>query len=327
MIISKTPLRVSFFGGGTDIPEFYQQNKFGGAVLGTSIDKYIYHSVFKFPSKLFDYNTRISYSKVECVDNVSSIEHTPFREILNYMKIKKDVEIHIASDLPSFSGLGTSSSFTVGLLKALHEYKNKDISKKNLAKTAIHIERNILNEAVGCQDQTFAAFGGFNLIEFKNDNIKVNPLRLSSDRMKEFSNSLMLFYTGIKRRAHKIESEKIKNINNISDNLNKILKHVQLGFDILDSNQDLSKFGYLLHETWKEKRSLSSGISNKIIDSMYDNAVSSGALGGKLLGAGGGGFLLLYVPEEKKEKIRKALSPFNEISFSINTLGSKIIHK
>ena len=325
MIISKTPLRVSFFGGGTDLPEFFKSHR--GAVIGTAIDKYIYHSAFKFPSKLFNYNTRISYSKVECVNDVNELQHAPFREVLKSQEIYKDIEVHVAADLPSFSGLGTSSSFTVGLLNALKAYKGEQVSQQALASEAIRIEREILKEAVGFQDQIFAAFGGFNIINFNSDeSFTVDPILISKNKFEELSNSLVLFFTGITRRAQDVEAEKIKNMKGINQSLHSMLALVDNAYDILTNNKTLTEFGSLLNQTWQDKKKLSSGVSNKTIDELYDRAMNNGALGGKLLGAGGGGFLLFFVPPEKKEKLRHALGDLHEIDFKMNAAGASIIY-
>lgn len=326
MIISRTPLRVSFFGGGTHLPEHYKNN--GGAVIGTTIDKYVYHTVSKFPSKLFDYSVRISYSKVECVQSTEEIEHKPFREILKFMDISKDVEIHVASDLPSFSGLGSSSAFTVGLLNALHNFKRTFVSQSQLTQKAIHLEREILKESVGCQDQTFAAHGGFNLINFgKNGEIKIDPVKIIPEKETELSDSLLLFFTGITRRAQVVESNKIKNIELIRDSLRALRMHVDEAYKILTGNASLENFGLLLDKTWREKRQLDPGVTNDTINSMYQKALNSGAIGGKLLGAGGGGFMLFYVPKDRQEKFRLAMTSYHEVNFNINTPGSEIIYK
>jgi len=325
MIISKTPLRVSFFGGGTDLPEFYRGAK--GAVLGSAIDKFVYHSVFKFPSKLFDYKTRLSYSRVECVNQIHEIQHSPYREILRENGIDGDIEMHVAADLPSFSGLGTSSSFTVGLIKALAAYKGNHISQESLAQEAIRIEREVLKEAVGCQDQIFAAYGGFNVIEFlPDDTFSVERVSVSRSRIEELNNSLMLFFTGITRRAHNVEAEKIRNISNISNNLKAIYGQVEKAISILVGNNSFAEFGYLLDQTWKEKKSLTSGVTNPVIDGIYKRAIENGAFGGKLLGAGGGGFLLFLVDPAKKDSLRKELFELHEIDFNLNAAGSTIIH-
>lgn len=325
MIICKTPLRISFFGGGTDFPEFYLEK--GGAVLGTAIDKNIFHAVMRFPSELFDYSVRIAYSHVECVKCVEEIKHNPFREILKHFTIEKDIEIGLTADLPSFSGLGSSSSFAVGLINALTAFQGLFIPREDLAKLAIHIERDILKETVGCQDQIFAAYGGLNLIEFNTtENFTVNRIPLTKSRLNELDNSLLLFYSGLIRVANDIERKKINNLPNIKDNLLRIYTIVEKAHTILASNKSLSDFGRLLDDTWREKRLLDPCVSNKTIDIMYERAREAGALGGKLLGAGGGGFMLFFVPEEKQGAVRKALSNFFEIPFSINAPGSSIIH-
>lgn len=325
MLICRTPFRVSFFGGGTDLPEYF--NKFRGAVIGTAIDKYIYHTISRFPSELFDYNTKISYSKVECVKSIDEITHLPFREILKSTNILKDVEIHIAADLPSYSGLGSSSSFTVGLLQAINAFKGQNISALELAKEAIRIERDVLRESVGCQDQTFAAFGGMNLIRFGPDNeIVVEPLHLSGNVMEELSASLIMFFTGITRRASNIEADKIKHIDSLESNLHSLLSIVEEAYELLQSGTNLFKFGELLHRGWNEKKRLANGVSNPVIDEIYDTGIRNGALGGKLLGAGGGGFMLFFVPPEKREKLKKSLSYLSEIPFSMGAAGSTIIY-
>jgi D-glycero-alpha-D-manno-heptose-7-phosphate kinase len=325
MIISKTPLRISFFGGGTDFPEYYERH--GGAVLGTAIDKHIYHAVTRFPSELFDYSIRLAYRKVECVKSLSEIEHAPFREILRKLEITRDVEISLTSDLPSFSGLGSSSAFTVGLINALSAYKGNHIGQETLAKTAIHMERDVLNESVGCQDQIFSAFGGFNLIEFKGHNsFVVNRVALSRLRMEELNSSLMMFFTGITRRASNIEKQKIDNLASNEATLKRMFNLVEKAYGILMSNQSLSEFGALLDATWKEKRTLDKGVSCEEIDLMYSKSIAAGALGGKLLGAGGGGFMLFFVPPERKTAVREALKGYYEIPFNLNSSGSGIIH-
>jgi len=325
MIITKTPLRVSFFGGGTDFPEYFAKK--GGAVLGTAIDKYVYLSVMRFPSELFDYSVRLAYRKVECVSDVAHIEHAPFREILRHCGIDKNVEINVAADLPSFSGLGTSSSFTVGLIKALHAYQGRHIGALELATQAIKIEREVLHEAVGCQDQAFAAFGGFNVIQFSGpDNINVERVVIGHDRLQELDGSLMMFFTGLTRRAQEVEKSKLKNLAAIEDNLGRMRRLVDEAHDLLTSNRSLAEFGALLDRTWHEKRNLDPAVSNIRIDQMYDTARKAGALGGKLLGAGGGGFLLFYVPPERQSRVRSALAGYHEIEFSVNAPGSSVIH-
>lgn len=325
MIIVKTPLRISFLGGGTDFPEYFQYN--GGAVLGTSINKYIYHSISNFPSGLFDHNIRISYKKVEHVNDLNDIEHSPFREILNYCNINKDIEINLASDLPSFSGLGSSSSFTVGLLKGLYAYKGNFISQFNLAKTAIKLEREILKESVGFQDQIFASYGGINLIRFfDKSNFNVERIIISHKTMAQLEKNLVLIFTGQIRKANEIEKEKMSNIKNINNKLDQIHSLVFEGLDCLSNNRNLDYFGKLLHENWMLKKDLTTSVSNDLINQFYNFGLKSGALGGKLLGAGGGGFILFYVPFKNQRRFREAFSKYYEVKFKINSTGSTIVH-
>lgn len=325
MIISKTPLRISFFGGGSDFPEFFQDH--GGAVLGTAIDKHIYHSVTRFPSQLFDYSIRLAYRRLECVACVEDIEHRPFREILRHFSIERDVEISLTADLPSFSGLGSSSSFTVGLINALSAYTGKFITKQDLATLAIRIEREVLHESVGWQDQIFAAYGGLNLVEFERDgNFTVHRVALAKARQQELERSLLLFFTGITRRASDVEKNKFKNLANIRQNLVRMHRLVEKAHGLLTGAAPLSEFGCLLDATWKEKRQLDPGVSNSDIDYLYNTGIAAGALGGKLLGAGGGGFMAFFVPEERQSAVREALHGYFEIEFSINAPGSSIVH-
>jgi D-glycero-alpha-D-manno-heptose-7-phosphate kinase len=325
MIICKTPLRVSFLGGGTDWPEFFTRH--GGAVLGTTIDKYIYHSITHFYSHLFDYSIRLSYRNVECVKSVEDIDHGPFREILKAFGITRDIEINLAADLPAFSGLGSSSSFTVGLIKGLNAYQGKFISKHELAYQAIEMERSKLAEAVGCQDQVFAAFGGFNVIEFNGLNdIAVHKVTIDSERVRELDHSLLLFFTGQVRRASGIERSKMERLSTNSDYLMRMLKMVERGHSLLVSRREMGVFGELLDQAWNLKKQLSPDVSNSTVDRMYELARSSGAIGGKLLGAGGGGFLLLFVPLERQDRVRAVLADFPEVPFRMSQTGSHIIH-
>lgn len=326
MIITRTPFRISFFGGGTDFPEFFRE--YGrGAVLGTAIDQYILHTVSPFLSHLFDYSIRLAYRKVECVNNVDDIEHSPFKACLKYLGITKDIEIGLTSNLPSFSGMGSSSSFTVGLLNALLAHQGRVVPKLELALMAIEIEREILGESVGCQDQVFAAIGGFNIIEFRAPlEINIHKIPMSKDKMAEFKSNLMIFFTGIKRRANDLEEKKLKRLSEISTTLKEMLSLVDDGYRILTGSGDLSDFGIMLDTTWRLKRQLESNVSNTLIDNMYNQAISAGALGGKLLGAGGGGFMLFYVPPERQDKVRNALIGYHEINVGINAPGSSLIY-
>lgn len=325
MIICKTPLRISFFGGGTDFPEFFSEN--GGAILGTAIDKYIYHTISHIPSWLFEHKIRFAYRKVEFANTLDGIEHIPFRETLRHCGVFENIEVNLASDLPAFSGLGSSSSFTVGLIKGVNAFNGKHINQQDLAKQAIFIEREILKESVGIQDQIFAAYGGLNIVRINPGyNFSVERIPLPFDRLQELDASLMLFFTGITRRAQDIESKKIRNLLNINANLKRMLNLVDRAHEVLTSNASLSEFGGLLHETWMEKRLLDSAVSSSSIDSLYNHGIEAGALGGKLLGAGGGGFMLFFVPPERQDRVRTALARYNEIKFSINAPGSSIIH-
>jgi D-glycero-alpha-D-manno-heptose-7-phosphate kinase len=325
MIIAQTPFRVSFFGGGTDWPEFFTRH--GGAVLGSAIDHFLYHSATPLVSKLFDYSIRLAYSKVECVRTVDEIEHRPFREILRAFNIQRDIEINLAADLPSFSGLGSSSSFTVGLINALSAFQGRHLPKRELAHSAIRIERDRLGEAVGCQDSVFAAYGGLNLIEFHSEeNITVNRVCLSADRFGELQSSMVMLFTGKKRRAESVEREKISRVEQSHDHLRRIFAMVERGHGLLTGTGPLSAFGELLNKAWSHKRALSSSVSNPEIDAMYEQGITAGALGGKLLGAGGGGFMLFFVPPEVQRRFRRQMSAYCEIAFSLNAPGSYIVH-
>jgi len=327
LIISKTPLRISFLGGGTDYPDYF--NTFGeGAVLGTSIDKYIYLSITKFYSKLFDYSIRLAYSQVECVKSIDEIKHGPFRECLRLHGIENNVELNYTAELPAYTGLGSSSSFTVGLLNSLYAFNGNFVDKNQLAKEAIHVERDILNESVGYQDQTFAAYGGFNVIKFRNEKeIEVKPIPISQERKEEFENHLMLFFTGIKRKASEVVHKQLKKIDENKNNLQLMRKLVDNGYNLLVGNSDLTEFGNLLHQNWILKKSLDESISNNTIDKIYEDGIQSGALGGKLLGAGAGGFIVFFVPPNSKQKIREKLNYLTEIPIKIDSVGSQILHR
>jgi D-glycero-alpha-D-manno-heptose-7-phosphate kinase len=323
MIISKTPHRISFFGGGTDYPPYYL--KHGGKVLGVGIDKYSYINIRKLPP-FFDHKYRIVYSKQENVEDIESIVHPSVRETLRYFGVDYGISIHHDGDIPARSGMGSSSAFTVGLVKSLHALEGKMISKGDLAKTAIHIEQNLIKEHVGSQDQAFAAYGGLNMIEFlPSGEIVVNPIILPSDRLREFEGSLMLFFTGISRIASEVAKDQIEKTEINEPSLHAMKQLVDDAFDILTSNKDLRLFGEMLNETWRLKRSLSGKISSPEIDEMYETAMSAGTLGGKLLGAGGGGFMLFFVPNSKQESVKQALKNYLHIPFGFDFGGSEII--
>jgi len=324
MIIVRTPLRISFFGGGTDFPEYFGQES--GAVLGTAIDKFIYHTVSHLPSWLFDHKIRFAYRKVEHAPSLEDIEHRPFREILRHCEVFKDVEVNLASDLPSFSGLGSSSSFTVGLVKGLRAFQGKHIGAAELARRAIHIERDVLQETVGWQDQIFAAYGGFNLVQFQGTEFSVERLPLSQARMRELDTNLLLFFTGITRRAQEIEQQKLRNLDQNRKSLRNLRELVERGRAALTTDGSLDHFGALLHEGWMGKRELDPCVSAPAIDKLYSLARGAGALGGKLLGAGGGGFMLFYVPIDRQPAVRAALCDYHEVAFGINAPGSTVVH-
>ncbi len=324
MIISRTPHRVSFFGGGTDYPGYYLD--YGGKVLGTAIDKYCYLNVRKLPP-FFDHKHRIVYSLQENVNELGEIKHPSVRETLKYLDIDFGVSIHHDGDIPARSGMGSSSAFTTGLLKSMLALKGKYISNKELAKEAIHIEQDLIKENVGSQDQTFAAFGGFNIIEFfKNGEINVNPVIISPGRLKQFESSLMLFFTGLSRIASRVAKEQVNNIKTNLDRLHKMKELVDTAVEILSSEHTpLRAFGELLNDSWRLKKTLSKHITTPQVEQIYERALNAGAIGGKLLGAGGGGFVLFYVEPEDQAKVRRALKDYLHIPFSFDYDGSKIV--
>jgi D-glycero-alpha-D-manno-heptose-7-phosphate kinase len=326
MNMFRTPLRVSFLGGGTDYPEFFM-NHGSGLVLGSAIDKFSYIIASHFPSRLFDYCIRVSYRKVELVKSIDEIEHNVFREGLKLCKVFRDIELHNISDLPSFSGLGSSSTFTVGLLHALHEFNSHRVNSIDLAYEAIHLERNILHENVGCQDQTFAALGGLNLIEFRGlDDFRIIPLHLSANRLEELESHLLLVFTGITRKASDMAGRQLRNLPANISALAKIRALAEKGFSLLTSNKSIIEFGQLLDESWQMKRSLATDVSNPKIDDMYQIAREHGAVGGKLLGAGGGGFFLLFAPPDKHADLEKAFPHYEITRVKLNVPGSMRIY-
>ncbi|MBL7790083.1 MAG: hypothetical protein JNL75_09685 [Chitinophagales bacterium] len=325
MIISKTPVRISFFGGGTDYPEYFHE--FGGCVLSTTIDKYVYVTINSIGG-LMDEKYRIAYKKVELCNEIDQIEHPSVRETLRYLSIANGLDINIFSDLPARTGLGSSSSFTVGLLNALYAYQGKIKPPIEYAKEAIHIEKNILQENVGVQDQLAAAVGGLNYMKLNKECLSVNPVIISADRKKALDSNLLLYYTGISRFATEVLKEQVEKTKErkVLVELKDIYDMVQAGMNILsEENTSLEDFGKLLHETWIAKKKLSTAISNPQIDEMYNIAIRAGALGGKLLGAGGGGFLLFYVGNGKDE-FRKKMSKFVEIPFQFENDGTRVVY-
>ena len=329
LIISRTPVRISFFGGGTDYPDFYLRH--GGKVLGTSIDKFIHTSVKTFKSAFFDHSIRVAYSKTELVKSVDEILHPSVRESLKFKGISGNLDIHIFSDLPAKTGLGSSSSFTVGFLNALEALSGKKISKQKLALEACHVEQRCIQEAVGSQDQFHAAFGGFNVIEFTSSHVQVRPVVISREKKECLQDHLLVFYTGISRLAGEIAKEQIeKTKKTLNDaHLYRMLELVDQAEEVLTSyagEEMVKQFGLLLDEGWNLKKQLSSQVTNPLIENAYEAAMRAGAHGGKLCGAGNGGFLIFFVPQEKKEEVRRSLAPLNEVEIRFENEGSAIIY-
>jgi D-glycero-alpha-D-manno-heptose-7-phosphate kinase len=324
MIITSTPLRISFFGGGTDYPVWYREH--GGAVLSTTIDKYCYITTRWLPP-FFEYHSRISYSKMENVNKNSLIDHPSVRACLQFMKIDEGVEIHHIADLPARTGLGTSSAFTVGLLLGLYALKNQLRDKRALTDDAICVERDLLHEAVGSQDQVSTAYGGFNRINFnQDDSIEVNRVLTSPGRLAELEQHLALYFTGFSRIASEIAMEQVRITPQKASELATMHQMVSEAEDIVtNSSRSLQEFGRLMHEGWQIKRSLTKKISNSNIDQIYEAGLSAGALGGKLLGAGGGGFMLFFVPPERREALRARLRNLLCVPFSFNARGSHVV--
>lgn len=323
MIISRTPHRISFFGGGTDYPAYYLEH--GGKVLGAAINKFSYLNIRKLPP-FFEHKHRIVYSKQESVKTIDEIDHPSVRETLKHLNIQYGVSIHHDGDIPARSGMGSSSSFTVGLLKTLYALEGSMITKHDLALKAIHIEQNLIKEHVGSQDQTFAAYGGLNTIEFlQSGEIVVRPVIISPERLREFENCLLLFYTGISRISSEIAKEQTDNIRNNQKNLSTMKCLVDEAYNILTTDQNIQGFGQLLAENWRLKRSLSERISSNIVDDMYEAALKAGALGGKLLGAGGGGFMLIFAEPHHHDNVKEALKQYLNVPFRFDFGGSEII--
>lgn len=325
MIISRTPFRISFFGGGTDYPVFYKEN--GGAVLSTSINKYCYINLRYLPP-FFDYKYRIRYTSREETQSISEIKHPSVRECLNFLNWDRGVEIAHNADLPAMSGLGSSSAFTIGLLNALNALKGKMITKRQLALDAIHVEQDMIKENVGSQDQTIAAFGGFNKIEFGGpEKITVHPITIAQDKLVFLQSHLMLIFTGFPRNASEIAGEQIRKTPQKEKELRAMMDMVDEAINTLNGSQDkLMDFGKLLHESWKIKRSLTQHITNTSIDEIYEAGMESGAVGGKLLGAGGGGFILFFVTPELQHNVKEKLKKLLYVPFKFENLGSQIIY-
>lgn len=322
MIISKTPFRMSFFGGGTDFPDFYKM--YGGSVISTTFDKYCYVNVRHLP-RFFDYATELVYSKIERVTDVEEIWHPAVREAMKYLDMH-ELRISYEADLPARSGLGTSSSFAVGLLNSFYALKGRYADKKKLADDAIYLERVLCKEAGGVQDQIAAAYGGFNRIRFSDSGYCVDPIIVSQERKRLLNDNLLLFFTGISRFSSDIQVDTQKSLKDKTTRLLEMLSLVDQAEQILTSDCDLKEFGRMLHYTWTLKRGISSGISTTSIDVLYGTARNAGAVGGKLLGAGGGGFFLFYVEKEKQKAVIEALSDLLYVPFSFEDKGTRIIH-
>lgn len=323
MIISRTPFRISFFGGGTDYPAWFREH--GGAVVATTIDKYCYITCRYLP-QFFEYKSRILYSKIEMVKDNADIEHPAVRGVLKELGITEGVEIHHDGDLPARTGLGSSSAFAVGLLNALGALKHKMPEKMQLARDAIHIEQSVLKENVGCQDQVISALGGLQRIEFRvNGSIHADPVIISKDRLNELEDHLLLYFTGLSRIASVIVTEQLERIKESRHKLARMHQMVDESIAMLTGTEDLASFGELLDESWRLKRTLSSKISSPVFDEIYENAKSAGALGGKLLGAGGGGFMLLFAKPNKHAAIKKKLKGLLNVPFHFENEGSRII--
>lgn len=325
MIITRTPLRISFFGGGTDLPDYYL--KHGGEVLSTTIDKYLYITCRHMPP-FWDYKHRFVYgSKTELVSDIEEIDHPSIRETLRFMNIDYGVDMHYNTDIPARSGIGSSSSFTVGLLNALNGLEGRISSKYQLMRDSIYIEQNMIKEPVGSQDQTAAAYGGFNHILFrKNGEIEAAPITIREDRIKELNDSLLLVFTGFQRYSKNIEKKKIERIDENTKRLNTMKRYVSDALAILNSDEDILEFGSLLNETWKMKKALADNVTDEKIDAMYHMGMESGAVGGKLLGAGGGGFMLFFVSKEKREELKKAMRDYVCVPFRFENSGSQVIY-
>lgn len=322
MIISQTPFRVSFFGGGTDFPEYYREH--GGAVLATSIDHYCFLSLHRL-GPFFKFRIKVSYSRTEAVNHPREIEHPLIRESLLHLNINEPLEIGHTADLPGRTGIGSSSSFTVGLLHALHALRGDAVTAEDLAGEAIEIERVRVGDSGGHQDQYAAAYGGFMRIDFTAGGIAVRRLALPATRLAELDARLMMFYTGVEQSAEAIQAEQKKKIGHHLTALGEMRAMVDEAQALLEGSRDLAGFGDLLHQGWLRKRTLASGITNSTIDLAYDTARAAGARGGKLLGAGGRGFLLLYVEPERQAHVRAALGSLAEVDFRFGYEGSRII--
>lgn len=322
MVITQTPFRMSFFGGGTDFPGFYE--KYGGSVISTTFDKYCFVTVSHLP-RFFDYKNQITYSKIERTNTIEEIEHPAVREAIKYLNMH-ELRMVYEADLPARSGLGTSSSFAVGMLNAFYALKGKYADKMQLAKDAIYVERVLCNESGGVQDQIAASFGGLNRINFSSEGYNVHPIVIEAERKKKLNENLMLFFTGFSRFSSDIAKSQEKATRDKTTELKEMLGLVDDAEKVLTSKGDLNEFGRLLDYTWKLKRGITSDISNNSIDELYTRAIRAGAIGGKLLGAGGGGFLLFYVEKDKQFAVLKELKELLYVPFEFENVGTRVLY-
>ena len=322
MIITQTPFRMSFLGGGTDFPDFY--NEYGGSVLSTTFDKYCYVNVRHLPP-FFEYTNEFSYAKIERVTGVDEIMHPAIREAMKFLKMH-EIRLSYEADLPARSGLGTSSSFAVGMLNAFHALKGQYADKKKLADEAIYLERTLCQETGGIQDQIAASYGGFNRIDFSADGYTVSPVIIPGGRKEELDHNLMLFFTGFSRFSSDIQNATKQALSSKTQQLLEMKSLVDDAEKILTSKSDLNEFGKLLDYSWKLKRGITSEISSDSIDAVYAQAMKAGATGGKLLGAGGGGFLLFYVEPDKQDAVKEAMKQLLHVPFSFENIGARVLH-
>lgn len=322
MVITQTPFRMSFFGGGTDFKEFYEEH--GGSVISTSFDKYCYVTVRHLP-RFFDYSNQITYNVIERTNTAEEIKHPAVREAMKYLDMH-ELRVVYEADLPARSGIGSSSSFAVGLISACYALKGKYADKRKLADDAIYLERVLCNESGGIQDQIAASFGGFNRIDFDSEGYRVNPIIISRERKKQLNKNLMLFFTGFSRFSSDIAVKQKEATKNKVNELIEMKNLVNEAEKILTSKTELIEFGKLLDYTWKLKRGITDNISNNSIDDLYKIATNAGAIGGKLLGAGGGGFMLFYVEEDKQEKVKEAFKDLLHVPFDFENGGSRIMY-
>jgi len=325
MIITRTPFRISFFGGGTDYPVYY--NEHGGSVLSTTINKYCYITCRYLPP-FFEHNYRIRYSKKEEIRTVDEIQHPSVRECLKFVGVEKGIEMVHTGDIPAMSGIGSSSSFTVGFLNALYALQGKMVTKRKLAFDAINVEQKLIRENVGSQDQVAAAFGGFNRIDFGGtEGIFVQPITITEEKLKHLQDCLLFYFTGFSRLSSDIAGEQIKQTPKKLTELSTMKEMVDESIKILNGKlEDINDFGKLLQESWKLKRSLTSKISNSDIDEIYETGIRAGALGGKICGAGGGGFIVFFVPPENRERVKERLKGFLHVPFRFENIGTHVIY-